>query len=204
MKRREYLTNIGKIRQSNNTIIHTFATTFLLPTIGYCEKEFKNNLINVHIDEDFNEPKLYLIIDYLPNIEESMSRLRTNSIYIGHEISECGTEVIIKFKIPDRYLDIFDKFIKGKYSEFNNEYKQILTDMYGIKVNPNGKLVTVQDIIYPRGEKRKQIAKELNVELSSVPSEVFDTPDLSYEIYKPIKQLIEQIELHGEERNECG
>ena len=62
MKRREYLTNIGKTR-SNGSIKHTLATTLLLPTIGYCKKEFNNNLINVHIDEDFTVPTLILIID---------------------------------------------------------------------------------------------------------------------------------------------
>lgn len=199
MKRREYLTNIGKIRKSNNSIKHTFATTFLLPTIGYCEKEFKDNLINVHIGEDFNEPILYIIIDYDPNMDESFNRLKSNNIYQDHIFSECKTEVIIKFKIPIKYHNIFNKYINGNYSGFTNEYKQILTKLYGNKVNQDGRLVSVYDIIYPRTEKLKQIANNLDVDISVLPREVFDKPDLDYEIYKPLQQLIQQLEIHGTE-----
>ena len=185
MKRREYLTNIGKVKQKGG-IIHTFSTAILLPTIGYCKEEFNGKLINVHIDEDLTNPTLVLVIDYTSNIEESLERL----IYANYEIDD--SEVAIKFKIPDIYHNVFYSFIKGKYSEFDNEYKQILTNIYGKGVIQNGNLVSVYDIIYPRHDKIKQIAKELNVEVSIMPKEVFDPPEMEYEIYKPLKQLINQ------------
>jgi hypothetical protein len=189
VKRREYLTNIGKTRD-NGTIKHTLATTLLLPTIGYCKKEFNNNLINVYVDEDLNNPTLVLIIDYVQNIEYSLDRLKINPIYNGHTYND--SEVIIKFKIPLEYHDVFDNFIKGKYSEFNNEYKRILANIEGKDVIKTGTLVSVYDIIYPRRDKIKQIAEELNVDISIIPKDVLDPPDLEYEIYKPLEQLINQ------------
>ena len=206
MNRREYLTNIGKIR-SDGSIRHTFTSTFLLPTIGYCEKEFGKRLINVYIDENFQDPTLYLIIDYDIHVEKSLERLQKNTIYIEHSFSEDKSEIIIKFKIPEVYHSIFNKFINGKYSEFDNNYKQILIDMYTKKVNPNGSFVTVCDTIYPRKEKRKQIANELNVDINIVPEEVFDPPELNYEIYKSLEQLNNQnsnkLVPYGGEESKC-
>lgn len=189
MRRREYLTNIGKIKLSG-AIRHTFATTFLLPTIGYCEKEFNNNLINVHIGSDLTDPSLILIIDLVYDIQESINRLKLNPIYLGHELTE--HEAIIKFKIPHIFHNIFYRFIDGKYSEFDNEYKQILTNIYGIKVIHSGTLVSVYDTLYPRKDKIKQIAEDLGVDKELI-REVFDKPDLNYEIYQSIEQLKETI-----------
>lgn len=191
MRRREYLTNIGKII-SGGGIKHTYATSFLLPTIGYCKNDFNDKLINVHINNDFDDPRLLLIIDYDPSMQESLARLQQNNIYVGHTINE--DEAIIEFRIPHKYHDIFNKFIKGKYSEFNNEYKQILTNINGYKVNYKGRVVTIYDAIHPRKDKIKQIADELLVDISII-KEVFDIPDLEYEIYQPIEQL-ERRQLH--------
>lgn len=187
MRRREYLSSIGKIKKSGS-IKHTYATTFLLPTIGYCIEEFRGKLINVHIDSDLSVPTLILIIDYNPNVTDYLNRLQSNPIYKEYELTE--TEAIIKFKIPYKYHDIFFKFIAGKYSEFDTEYKQILTNIYGMKVNPTGRLVTEYDTIYPRREKIKQVSQELNVDLKLI-KEVFDIPDLGYEIYTPLQNTIE-------------
>ena len=193
MRRREYLTKIGKVRK-NGSIKHTFATTFLLPTIGYCVREFNNKLINVHIDENFDEPAIYIISDCPEDVEDATKALKSNPIYLEHSVSEDKSEMIIKFKIPVVDHNVFNKFINGKYSEFDNEYKQILTKIYSKKVDPTGLFVTEYDVIYPRKEKRMQIAKELGVNIDIIPEEVFDPPDLSYEIYKPIEQLIQQLD----------
>ncbi len=195
MKRREYLTNIGKVRKSG-AIKHTFATTFLLPTIGYCEKDFNNNLINVYIDEDLETPTLVLVIDINTFFTDDMlKRLEKNPIYAGFE--KFDSEIVIKFRVPLKHHDTFRKFINGKYSEFNNEYKQVLTNIYGYKVNTIGKLVTEYDIIYPRKDKRKQIAEELSTPPNSIIDytsikEVFDRPDMEYEIYQSLQQIKEQ------------
>lgn len=186
MKRREYLINIGKIK-NNGTIKHTYCSTFLLPTIGYSEKEFNNQFLNAYIDENLSEPQLYVIIE--GNIDElSLNKIKKNPCYVEDFLSENETELIIKFKIHEKYHDIFYKYINGKYSEFDNTYKQILTEIHGRSVNTHKRLVTVFDILYPRKDKINQIAVELDVNKSLI-KEVFDIPNLEYEIYKPLEQL---------------
>ena len=92
------------------------------------------------------------------------------------------------------FYNIFKCFINGKYSEFSNEYKQILTNIYGYGVFQNGTLVTMYDIIYPRKDKIRQIMESLNVEKSIKLIEVFDIPNLNYEIYQHIDELkIEEL-----------
>ncbi len=193
MKRREYLTNIGKIKK-NGKIKHTFATSFLLPTIGYSEREFTNRLINVHIDKDLEDPMLIIVIDNNQDLSESyLQKLKSNPIFVDCDINE--TEIAIKFRIPPKYHNIFRCFIKGKYSEFSNEYKQILTNIYGYEVFQSGTLVSIYDAIYPRKDKIRQIMESLNVEKSIKLTEVFDIPNLSYEIYQHVDELKTE-ELH--------
>lgn len=199
MKRREYLTSVGKVSSSGN-IEHTFCTSFLLPAVGYCRKEFNNRLINVHIDKDFRDPALILIIDYTPGIEESIERLKKNKIYDSYLIED--SEVAIRFKVPYKYHDNFYKFLDGKYSEFDNEYKQILININGRKVNSTSGAVTIYDTIFPRKDKIKQIAEELNVSVSIMPKEVFDPPNLDYEVYKTLQELQEEQQTTRQEIHE--
>ena len=119
MKRREYLTNIGKVRKSG-AIKHTFATTFLLPTIGYCEKDFNNNLINVYIDEDLETPTLVLVIDINTFFTDDMlKRLEKNQKRI---IEVFNSEIKLLQSAFNEMRSIYKPQIENQKNEKKREF----------------------------------------------------------------------------------
>lgn len=185
MKRKNYLTSIGKMDKSGS-ITYTFASKFLLPIIGFTIKDLGNTLINTHII-DTDKPELVVILD--PNHDDSVSMLVKMRILSHYLIDETiDDELIIKFTISEAYYNVLDKFKKGQYSAFDDFYKRILTRYYGEGVIQNGTKVTMYDTIYPRYEKRKLLAESLGIE-TKVIQEVLDSPEMDYEIYKSLEQL---------------
>ncbi len=185
MKRKDYLTSIGKM-DSNGSITHTFASKFLLPIIGYTIKDLGTSLINTHITEG-NKPELIVILD--PNKDDTVSllvKMRILSHYLNDETTD--DELIIRFTISEAYYNVLDKFKKGQYSGFDEFYKRILTRYYGEGVIQNGIKVSMYDTIYPRYEKRKNLAERLGEEVKYI-QEVLDSPEMDYEIYKSLEQL---------------
>lgn len=186
MKRKEFLKKLNKIRR-NGTIVKTFTSDYLLPTVDLTIEDF-NDLINVHIKYDNNLPQLVIIFENNDFVHQNIVKCRINNNYIKDYENE--DEYIVEFSVPNRYYDIVKSFINGEYSKFSNDYKNKLARIYGKGVCQDGRLVTMYDTIYPRKDKLQQIADALGVELKDLPNgEVYDKPDLSYEIYKEIKQL---------------
>lgn len=187
-KRKIYLNSIGKIKD-NGGIRHTYTTTFLLPTVGYSKKDFDNTLLNVHLLE--NQPVLCVVLDgtddkYLP----SLVRCRINDSYKFDEIVD--DEVIIYFNIPESYIDIYQLFIQGKYSNFPESYKNKLVDIYTHKVYEDTHFVTEYNVLYPQDYKRRQIAQWLGYTEKDAYkriTEVLTIPDMEYENYKSITEI---------------
>lgn len=187
MKRKDYLSKIGKFKDGR--IKHTFSTKFLLPMINYNSLEdFLGTLVNVHINGSLANPELILVLENNTNVSRDIVRCRINPQYVEDTLQD--DEIIIRFNIPAKYLNSYAKFIEGKYSYFDNDYKEKLKSIYSDRVFPTGINVSMYDIIYPRYDKRKALASEYNVAVELI-EEVIDKPDLDYEIYKSIKQLEE-------------
>lgn len=185
MKRKNYLASIGKM-DNKGSITYTFASKFLLPIIGFTIKDFGNSLINTHITEG-DKPELVVILD--PNIDDTVSllvKMRIVSHYLNDETID--DELVIRFTISKAYYNVLDKFKKVHYSAFDEFYKRILTRYYGEGVIQNGVKVSMYDTIYPRYEKRKNLAESLGAEVKYI-QEVLDSPEMDYEIYKSLEQL---------------
>ena len=185
MKRKNYLASIGKM-DNNGSITYTFASKFLLPIIGFTIKDLGNSLINTHLIEG-DKPELVVILD--PDKNETTTflvKMRIVSHYIIDETID--DELIIRFTISEAYYNVLDKFKKGHYSTFDEFYKRILTRYYGEGVIQNGIKVSMYDTIYPRYEKRKNLAESLGEEVKYI-QEVLDSPEMDYEIYKSLEQL---------------
>lgn len=182
MKRKEYLAEIGKVK--NNTIIHTYSTRLVLPMLGFKSTDFKR-LINVHIT-NLKDPQVIVILQDTDDSVVDLVRCQINDNYIEHYRDE--DELCIRFRIPDQYYTDFNKFIDGKYSQLSTKYKEVLTYMYGQGVYHKGIDVSMYDILYPRLDKRKAIAEWTGEPLELI-KEVMSSPDMSYELYKSLNQL---------------
>lgn len=187
MKRKDYLNSIGKFKDGN--ITYTYSAKFLLPILGFTVKDLEKSLINVHINDEGN--RLYVILN--PDIEETVQyivRFRILGTFMNE--SHLEDEIVLEFEIPDVYTEVIKRFKVGNYSGFEEFYKRYLTKYYGANVIQNGVKVSMYDTIFPRYEKRKAIAEHLDTDIKLI-QEVLDSPEMDYEIYKPIEQLIGQL-----------
>ena len=82
----------------------------------------------------------------------------------------------------------FDKFIKGNYSKFDDELKELLCRYYGRESIKSTYSATVFNTIYPQKFKRKQIADRLNVDVDLI-YEVLDVIDIETEKYVSLFDL---------------
>lgn len=199
MKRKEYLKKIGKLKDGK--IKYTYSTTFLLPMLNLnLNEDFLGTLVNVHLVNDI-QPKLVIILHNNPLVQEDIKVCEDNYNYIKHETM--NDEIVVWFSIPEKQYDNYLCFINGSYSKFTENYKLTLRNIYGLKsIVDKGKsdwcdikLVTVYDTIYPKKSKRQLLSDYLNVPLELI-QEVFDVPDMNYEKYTPIEELIQESLVH--------
>jgi len=185
------------IRQGHNrkdgSIKHTLTSTFLLPTVGVNLNNFGRSFTNAYISEE-NGISIYVVCNNNEHDSElltSLVRCQINPNFFDKEDIE--DEIIIKFKIPEEYHEVYNLFIEGSYSKFPEHYKKILVGIYGHETIQNSYIVSEYNVLYPQDYKRKQIAKRLSTPKSEVDykliKEVIDSPDLSYEVYKDIREI---------------
>lgn len=199
--RKQLIKEKGPLKKDGD-IMNTWCSSFLLPLVGITKFDFGLHFINAYISTE--KPYcMYVVCDNVNNVTHIVPDIRISSkpTYISTEINE--DEIIYKFNIHSEDYYIYDLFIKGKYSEFPENYKRELIDIYGKEVIREGHSVTEYNVLYPKEcqsrlkiDKRKQIAKRLGVDLSIVPEEVLDIPNLEYEAYKSLQEL--------KALNECG
>lgn len=198
-KRKEFLIKKGHTKK-DGSLRHTFTTTFLLPILRLTKKDFGRSFLNAYIVTG-NVLELYVVCinnEYDSTLTTGIVKSRINANFIDTEIND--DEIIIKFTIPKEAYDIFNLFIEGKYSQFPEKYKKYLVGLYGMEVVPETRFVSEYNVLYPQDYKRKQIADELGVAKSAI-KEVLDIPDLRYEEYKRLDDLIGEKIYDSEQRN---
>lgn len=165
--------------------------TFILPMFGLKQLLLPSNYINTYI---YDSNSVVLVCNEPNEIQsEGFNRFLTtineNENYINCEI--VNNEIVLHFTIPDNFKSDYNKIIKGEYSKTSAEYKKLIVDFYGRTSIKDTYKVTAYNTLYPQEFKRKQIADRLGVN-SKLITEVLDSPDLNYEIYKPLDELINQ------------
>lgn len=168
---------------------------FLLPMLD-CKLHHINSKTNYLIDVNFCQlgfPQIILIfdnIDYEP-LKADAHRLSMLSEYVAAEYTNDDKEIIMYFDVPLKYRKDFESFVKGWYSEFSREYKDLLIDIYGNDRQtgfskktglPN---VSIYDAIIPLQETKRLFAEILNVDVKEI-KEILDPPDLEEEEFKEI------------------
>lgn len=174
----------------NKRIKITDSAIYLLPMTGLSVFDFDEALINVHIKHS-DTPSLVIICKNNPNDDNLniiLNKLMAYKDFLTSWTDDNDNEICIEMKIPQRLIKNYHKFIDGKYSKFDEKYKDKLISIYNREVIVDSRKLTVYSVLYPQEFKRKQIAEWLGVDWKVI-HEVKDIPNINYEIYRNIDQL---------------
>lgn len=174
-----------------------FCCTFVLPMCGVNYKNLPSNFVNGYISLDY---KAYLIFDKTEDYDvvyhhyqEHLKDRNKNVL----DILDYEDEIVIVFNVPEKHKKDFDLFIIGKYSKFDEDYKEQIGNYFGKKSISDTYVVTEYNTIHPQPFKRKLIAERLfekkdlaiGLKILEEVGEVLDPPDMNKEIYKTITEL---------------
>lgn len=167
------------------------AKNFILPMIGIPTVQYDPYLIDCNIIIG-GFPKIVVIFDNIDDepLKMLIYKLQSDYLFMDCEYGDDNKEIVLYFDVPKEFKNDFEKFIKGSYSEFSDEYKNRLTSYFGKETCEDWGLVTMWDTIYPKDNKKDQIAEKYGVDVKQI-KELISSPDLEYETYKTIEELNE-------------
>ncbi len=157
----------------------TKSSIFIREMLGYNPLFYGINFFNCYID--CTTLSMYLVFKkpiYDKNYNNVKFELQNNPNFISYVCNEVYE--IFNLKIPEKYEEDFLKFLKGRYSEMSDNYKEDLSSLHLHASKISYK--QIQDIVYPTKEKQQSLARLLDV--PSLPNnEIFDRPDLDEEVF---------------------
>jgi hypothetical protein len=153
--------------------------TYLLPLISEfvnIKKEYFYNLENTYIFDDkrlYNN-SIYLLHNFSfknPKLTSYEHELTDNHLFTDIIDDPSNNKVIYVFKFPEEYMDEYNKYKEGKYSEFNKDAKEIILNFYGNIYSNNNRAVSfllkAKQILFKDKILREKYEKELNVKIDS-------------------------------------
>lgn len=90
------------------------------------------------------------------------------------------SSVLYTFRIPEKYLNDYDRFLNGQYSQFSDAYKDRI-----LKFHESGPMSVIGQILYKSNDRRKALEEKLETVLPE-DAEVFSVPDIAKETYDPV------------------
>lgn len=168
----------------------TDSSIYLLPMVGLSIFDFDDKLINVHVKHGESPSLVIICKNHLndDNLAIVINKLVAHKEYVNTWTDDDDKEICIEIKVPQRLVKNYHKFIDGKYSKFDERYKDKLISIYNREVIVDNRKLTVYSVLYPQEFKRKQIAEWLGVDWKLI-DEVKDIPTFNYEIYRNVDQL---------------
>lgn len=183
-----------------SNIISNKSKTYLLPLLSEfvpLRKEYITQVSTTYIYDDMDKYTECLFI------RQDFNFKSPEYTAYEHQLTECeyfvdlldiGNEVIYIFKFPEVYLHEYDCYIKGKYSCFGVDAKELIlkfwTNIYNKDSAAVPFLIKVKQILFKDKILKQQIEKELSskkhtvvleddAELSSVPDTIDEIFELS-------------------------
>lgn len=173
------------------------STLFLLDTLRLDFNELvAHSLVNTYLC-DFGHDVLhknciYLLfnpVKFTSDFESFCETLRYHKDFVEEYDTKGEGKVMFVFKFPDEYVSIIEKFINGKYSEFDRKFVNEYYPQY-----VGGKLSMRWMIIEKHPEYRVRLNNMFNIKGSpgtiKLPDEVevYSIPDMEEEIYNYNKE----------------
>ena len=106
-------------------------------------------------------------------LEESLKKLKT---FIKSEDPTKST-VMFVFKVPEKYIKNYKRFLNGKYSEMDSHYKHRILEFHNSAVDG-----VIGQILFKDAERRARLEEAIGQDLPEN-AELLSTPTLSQETY---------------------
>jgi len=163
----------------------TKSSIFVRSMLGYSFDFYSENFHNCYIGGDTQKDVLYLtfrkpILDPT-KFNKMLEALSTDEYYIGYKTSE--EWCIVKMYVPMQYLNDFNKFINGKYSQMSEDFKENLLSIL-LRYDKTKTLFSrTKACLYPTKESRKSLGEALGVTIDK-DAEVASVPNMEVERYR--------------------
>jgi hypothetical protein len=167
--------------------------TYLLPLISeviHLEPKFINYLENTYMFDENNEYNECFFIRHKfsfrnPEFTSYEHKLIDNEYFI--KCIDIDDEVIYIFKFPKEYLKEYYCLMNSKYSEFEEDAKELIlrfwTRIYGKIPTGVNVILRIKQILYKDEKLKKQLEEKLNVKLNSN-SELGENVNIKDETFK--------------------
>ena len=170
-------------RDYEGRLMRNKSFTYILPMMSLYFDVKRENLLNTFIRCD-DYPKLKNHIFFLYKFSGAKKFLEYEDYLENQELFEISYDpdrhnAIYGFKIPDSHLSIYNKFLKGRYSKFPQDYKVHIFKFHDIK-NPSHR---VAQVLFKHPDLREEWEDKLGVVISE-DAEVSSPPDMKLETYQ--------------------
>ena len=168
--------DVNKVTKSN---------IFVRSMLGYSFDFYGENFHNCYIGGDAQKDVLYLtfkkpILDQT-KFNKILETLSIDEYFIGYKTSEDWC--IVKMYVPMQYLNDFNKFVNGKYSQMSEDFKENLLSIL-LRYDKTKTLFSrTKACLYPTKEARKHLSEALGVTIDK-DAEVASVPNMDIERYR--------------------
>ncbi len=167
------------------------STFFVLPVVNFPREFFKSYLLNtyLYIDQEAISPgiKIYILVQNDNKSLIGVIKLRNTIERVFELGGDYKGSSLIECIIPRQFYGDIDKFVKGQYSQFSEEYKELIKRYYRMaSINPASKrfeISTTYKILYPTQADRNLWAEALGCKLEDN-AEIFSIPSKDEETFK--------------------
>lgn len=163
----------------------TKSSIYVRSMLGYSFDFYGENYHNCYLGGDNQKDVLYLTfkkpIENPTKFNKILETLSMDEYYIGYKASE--NWCIVKMYVPLNYLNDFNRFLEGKYSQMSSDFKENLLNIL-LRYDRTKTLYNqVKLCLYPTKEARKSLGEALGVELAK-DAEIASIPNMEVERYR--------------------
>lgn len=170
-----------------------YTTIFLLPMLGFDKDFYPEEFISSYII-DITKPKLVLCFENTnsDNLKECLQILQNHEEFESINYDDDDKEVVLRLSIPEKHKDNYHNFKIGRYTLFDDSYKEELMDVHG-RVSGNGKAIMMIDALHPSFQAKKFRAEKSGCEINDLPNgEVMSIPDMDLELYCTTSEITKE------------
>lgn len=174
------MTRIKEVRRSEDR--KTKSTVFIRCMLGYNPSFYGQCFHDTFITID---PNTIVLVFNKANTQKELDIslkiydiLKNNKNYISS--TETDFYDILKFNVPEKYVDDFNHFINGKYSKMSEGYKTSLLNLY---TQFSDIRTDLYHILYPTDKERKKYIEDRFDVKVSPDAEILSIIDFAEELY---------------------
>lgn len=170
----------------------TKSYTYILPMMEYFTDVRKRNLVNTFVGaRDFPELTNHIFLLYKFHGTKDF-------VLYEEELEQCtlfhskydpdSSHVMFVFNVPEDYQEVYDLYLKGKYSEFPKDYKVQIFKFHDIVDSSH----RVAKVLFKHPDLKEELEDRIGVDIPKG-QEVSSIPDLDVEIYENNMKVINPV-----------